>query len=585
MKLLKETIKNLHFVIFIIIILSMIICFFNVMLSKFIVYIIDGIVMENTNLPKYLTIFFYDDTLVAKIIVSAIMMLLIALIIALSDYLRNKFNTKLRLGMNQNIKKVLLYHSTYLDYNSYAHYENNQILQRISGDANNYISYINEKLNLVLNTFFYTVFSLGVIIQLNFKVCIILAVIITIIIIMSIWYCATTKSIVSNKIILSEGIIKKTMNAIYNPKMIKMNNNQNLEITKFNKNSDEYLKCDIKEIDYLIYYELIASGIKALSTPIIYLVCGIMIINGHMQVGELMAILTYSTVMLNYFQNLIYAIEGINDFLVPANRIKNYLKLSEEDLIKKGLVTNNYQKIEFRNVKVTLENQIVLENLNFTIRGGENIYLVGQNGSGKSVIAKILLGFIDYEGDVFIDDINLKKLNKINLRQNIGLCFQEPYIFSDTIKNNIDCFACNSIDKIKEVATICQLDKEIEKMPNKYNEVLKERGINLSGGQKQRINIARLISENKKILIFDDVLSKLDNNTKNKIINNLADKFPSNINIFITHDLLKIPLNSRVLFIDNKKIYDSTNKNLISSNANYKKLIEICKNDIGGIHE
>ena len=81
---------------------------------------------------------------------------------------------------------------------------------------------------------------------------------------------------------------------------------------------------------------------------------------------------------------------------------------------------------------------MVFEKLNFTIKKGENIYLVGSNGSGKSIITKLLLGFIEYEGDIFIDDIDLKDLNKTKLRENIGLCFQTPYIFSDTIKNNID---------------------------------------------------------------------------------------------------------------------------------------------------
>ena len=104
---------------------------------------------------------------------------------------------------------------------------------------------------------------------------------------------------------------------------------------------------------------------------------------------------------------------------------------------------------------------------------------------------------------------------------------------------------------------------------NNYDELLGERGINLSGGQKQRINIARLLIQNKKILIFDDVLSKLDNNTKNKIVENLNKNFPNNINIFITHDLLRIPKNSRVLFIDNKTIVDSTNTKLEKNNSNY----------------
>lgn len=568
-----------------IIISSGIISFFNVIIAKFIVYVVDGIVMKNIELPSYLTMFFYSDDTLSKIIIVAILMIIMAFIISIFNYIRSKYNTRLRLGMNRNIKNLLLKHVTYLEYNKYVGYENSQILQRVSSDSSNYISYINDKLNLFFNTIFYTFFSLNVIIELNFKVCLILSIIILIVIIMSVWYCIKTKSIVNKKVTLSEGLIKKTMNSTYNPKIIKMTNNQKNEIKKFNNNSDEYLKYDIKEIDYLIYYELIASGIKALSVPIIYLFCGIMIINGHMKVGGLMAILTYSTTMLNYFQNVIYAVEGINSFLVPAQRIKEFLNLDEENLICKDIVTYDYKKIEFRNVNVKRENQVVFEKLNFTIKKGENIYLVGANGSGKSIITKLLLGFIEYEGDIFIDDIDLKDLNKTKLRENIGLCFQTPYIFSDTIKNNIDCFENKKIEEIKEICKICELDQEIEKNPNKYDELLGERGINLSGGQKQRINIARLLIQNKKVLIFDDVLSKLDNNTKNKIVENLNESFPDNINIFITHDLLRIPKGSRVLFIDDKTVIDSTNTKLQKDNENYKKLIDICENVVGGLYE
>ena len=568
-----------------IIISSGIISFFNVIIAKFIVYVVDGIVMKNVELPSYLTMFFYSDDTLSKIIIVAILMIIMAFIISIFNYIRSKYNTRLRLGMNRNIKNLLLKHVTYLEYNKYVGYENSQILQRVSSDSSNYISYINDKLNLFFNTIFYTFFSLNVIIELNFKVCLILSIIILIVIIMSVWSCIKTKSIVNKKVTLSEGLIKKTMNSTYNPKIIKMTNNQKNEIKKFNNNSDEYLKYDIKEIDYLIYYELIASGIKALSVPIIYLFCGIMIINGHMKVGGLMAILTYSTTMLNYFQNVIYAVEGINSFLVPAKRIKEFLNLDEEDLICKDIVASDYKKIEFRNVNVKRENQVVFEKLNFTIKKGENIYLVGSNGSGKSIITKLLLGFIEYEGDIFIDDIDLKDLNKTKLRENIGLCFQTPYIFSDTIKNNIDCFENKKIEEIKEICKICELDQEIEKNPNKYDELLGERGINLSGGQKQRINIARLLIQNKKVLIFDDVLSKLDNNTKNKIVENLNKSFPDNINIFITHDLLRIPKGSRVLFIDEKTVIDSTNTKLQKDNENYKKLIDICENVVGGLYE
>ena len=152
-------------------------------------------------------------------------------------------------------------------------------------------------------------------------------------------------------------------------------------------------------------------------------------------------------------------------------------------------------------------------------------------------------------------------------------------------KNRDNRYENKNIDKIKDICKICELDKEIQSFANNYDELLGERGINLSGGQKQRINIARLLMQNKKILIFDDVLSKLDNNTKNKIVENLNKNFPNNINIFITHDLLRIPKNSRVLFIDNKTIIDSTNTKLEKDNNNYKKLIDICENVVGGLYE
>ena len=585
MKLFKATIENLYKVILMIVFSSAIISFFNVVMAKFIVYVVDGIVMNNINLPNYLTIFFYDDSKLSKIIVTAIFMIIIALIISIFNYIRSKYNTKLRLGMNTNIKNLLLRHTTYLNYNKYVGYQNNQILQRISSDSSNYIAYIDDKLNLILNTCFYTFFSLNVIIELNFKVCLILSIIVLIVILMSIWYCINTKNIVNKKVTLSEELIKETINSIYNPKMIKMTNNQNNEINKFNNNSDEYLKYDVKEVDYLIYYELIASGIKALSNPIIYLVCGIMIISGNMQIGGLMAILTYSTTILNYFQNVIYAVEGINNFLVPIKRINEFLRLTEENLVCKNIVTPDYDKIEFRNVTVKFDNQVVFERLNFTIKSGETIYLVGSNGSGKSILTKLLLGFIPYEGSILIDNIELSDLHKVKLRENIGLCFQIPYIFSDTIRNNIDCYGNIDINKIKDICMICELDKEIESFDNGYDELLGERGINLSGGQRQRINIARLLIQNKKILIFDDVLSKLDNNTKNKIVENLNNNFPNNINIFITHDLLRIPKNSRVLFIDNRTIVDSTNTKLEKSNKNYKKLVDICENVVGGLNE
>jgi len=159
-------------------------------------------------------------------------------------------------------------------------------------------------------------------------------------------------------------------------------------------------------------------------------------------------------------------------------------------------------------------------------------------------------------------------------------------VFSDTVKNNIDVFGeYKDLEKVKYISKICELDKEIESFTNGYDEILGERGIKLSGGQKQRISIARTILQNKEIIIFDDVLSKVDNKTKEKITYNLKKYNENMIAIYITQDLAKIPNNAIVFFINNKKLIINKQENLIKENENYSKLISICNNMVGETYE
>ncbi len=159
-------------------------------------------------------------------------------------------------------------------------------------------------------------------------------------------------------------------------------------------------------------------------------------------------------------------------------------------------------------------------------------------------------------------------------------------MFSDTVKNNIDVFGeYKDLEKVKYISKICELDKEIESFTNGYDEILGERGIKLSGGQKQRISIARTILQNKEIIIFDDVLSKVDNKTKEKITYNLKKYNENMIAIYITQDLAKIPNNAIVFFINNKKLIINKQENLIKENENYSKLISICNNMVGETYE
>lgn len=563
-----------------ILICSLVTSFFAIHLTKYISYIIDGVIKQTMDLPPYIKRSFFIDSTEGKLFVLVIYMILLVLIISIANYIKNIFNTKFRLTMNKNLKSELLNHATYLEYKEYIKYGKSQILQRIGSDSNSFIEFVSSKYNLILDSIFTLIFSIYEITNLNIIISISIMCIVFIIAIMSIIYFKLTKPIVNKNIEFHEKLISTTMNAIYNPKMIKIFNREEKEIENFNKISEKYRKNDKKLIDYLIYYELIASGIRKLKNPIIFLICGLLIVNGKMNIGALVVLMSYSTNLLNYIVQIMYAIEGINEFLVPTNRINNFLKLYEESKEQKKITLNEIS-LEFINVTIKINKTEIVSNISFKISKGQTIFLVGNNGAGKSMIIKVLLGFIPYEGTILLGGIDIQTLNKKTLRKCIGVVFQEPYIISDTVKNNIDMFDEFDLNDVEEIAKLCQIHEEIEKFPDKYNELLGDRGTKLSGGQKQRISIARTLIQNNPIIIFDDVLSKIDNITKEKIVNNLKQFNKQKITIYITQELDKIPNDSMVFFLDKGKIVMGKQINLINRNENYNKLIRICNNMIG----
>ena len=563
-----------------ILICSLISSYLLISLTKFISYVIDGVVMETSQLPSFIVNSFYSNEVVSKLIILGIYMLIIIIAISILNYIKSLFNTKLKLSMNKNLKIKLLEHITYLEYSAYINYGKDQILQRISNDSNTFIDFVSTKCNLIIDSLFILLFSMYEISNLNNLVSIVILAIIIIIIVMSIWYLRITKPIVSKNIDLHEKIISKTVNIINNAKMIKIFNKENEEIDEFNKISNEYNVNDKKLIDYLIYYELIGTGLRKFKDPFIFLIGGIMIINGKMNIGSLMVLMTYSSNLLEYVVQIIYIINDVNSFLVPTNRLSYFLSLKEENRNDKETVLDDIS-LEFRNVTIKVDSITILENVSFRIEKGKKIYLVGENGSGKSIIIRVLLGFIPYKGQILLGGIELQKLSRNTLRNYIGVIFQEPFILDDTLKNNIDVFQeYDTLEKIDYVIKICELINEVDKMPNKYDELLGEKGIKLSGGQKQRISIARTLLQDNDILIFDDALSKVDNKSKRKIKSNLEEYNKDKISIYITQDLSKIESNETIFFIDNKKMIIGKHQELIRKNKNYNKLINICNNEV-----
>ena len=234
--------------------------------------------------------------------------------------------------------------------------------------------------------------------------------------------------------------------------------------------------------------------------------------------------------------------------------------------------------IEIKNVSKTYNGKKkVLKNISFKIEGGEIFAFIGHNGAGKTTIFNLLCKMYDIDsGSITIDGVDIKKLDKDSIRGNITIISQNPYIFNMSIRDNLKLVKSDLTNKeMKEACKLACLDEFINSLPDKYDTVIGEGGVNLSGGQKQRLAIARALVQKTEIILFDEATSALDNETQEKIqtaINNMKNEYTI---LIIAHRLSTIINADRILFLDNGKIVsEGTHEYLLKNCDEYRKLYE-----------
>ena len=235
--------------------------------------------------------------------------------------------------------------------------------------------------------------------------------------------------------------------------------------------------------------------------------------------------------------------------------------------------------IVFKNVDIQVDNNTILKNLNFTIKRGENVAIIGDNGTGKTIIAKTLIGFYEYTGEVYIGKYNIKEVSRKSLREYIGIVLQDTFLFTDTIKNNInitDKTVTN--EEVIDCLKLADVYEDIKGFEGNINYMIGKGGNNVSGGQKQRIAIARTLLFDNKFIVFDDSLSKLDTKTKINILNNIIKMKRGTI--IISHDIEIVKKCDKILFINNKTIEIGTHESFMKENKTYKEIIEVSQNKI-----
>ena len=307
---------------------------------------------------------------------------------------------------------------------------------------------------------------------------------------------------------------------------------------------------------------------------------GYMVVKGEITIGTFYAFYSYLSMMIYPILDIPQLFVSGKQAFVNIDRleeIKNYPEIAQSRKDKIKIDTIN--EIQFKDIDFSYEGRKVqvLKGLNFKVKKGEKVVIIGPVGSGKSTILGLLTGILKpQKGKILVNNIPLDDIDLLNFREKIGFVPQDPFLFSGSIKDNI-FFGRDDVDEkfYRKIIEIVQMKEEIERFKQQDSTKVGERGLSLSGGQKQRLAIARALIRSPEILILDDITANLDAENEHKLWQEIKTLF-NNITCFVvSHRLSTIQYADKVIFINSGMVVGfGKHKELISRYPQYKSFIE-----------
>ncbi len=365
-------------------------------------------------------------------------------------------------------------------------------------------------------------------------------------------------------------------------RVVKSFTNEKNSTERFNEKNAEWYRTDASAATILHAFPAAVGTCIGLGSILIWWVGGNDVLRGidGMTAGLLTAFISYAGMFygpVNFFANLN---DSYQHALASAERILDILDAEPEHDFGKGNILPGIKgKIEFRNVSFSFDRtKKTLKNINLTINPGDIVGIVGTTGSGKSTLVNLFLRYYDhYDGEILVDDVNIRDIDMQFYRGQIGFVQQEPLMFHDTIFNNIayglpDC----PVERVLRAADVANAHEFIVRQPDGYDAVLGERGVGLSGGERQRVSIARAVLRDPSILVFDEATASVDSETEHLIQEAIERLISGRTTIMIAHRLSTLSRANKIVVVDNGEIIEcGTPEELLAMKGKYYRLVEI----------
>ncbi len=363
--------------------------------------------------------------------------------------------------------------------------------------------------------------------------------------------------------------------------VVQMFNKENEEIQKYKDINRDYREANIKSNFYHAVFYPAVELISAIAVGLIIWYGGGKVIQEQISLGVLFAFIQYTEMFFRPVRDLAEKYNILQTGMASSERIfklldtKMFVKNPENPVPIKEIKG----KVEFRNVWFAYNDEdYVLKDISFVINPGETVAIVGATGAGKSSIINLIMRFYDInKGQILIDDQDIYQFDKRELRKHLALVLQDVIIFSGDIKSNISLWNENILlEKIVEAAKIVGADQFIEKLPNKYDEEVKERGSTLSLGQRQLLSFARALAYDPKILILDEATASIDTESEKMIQNAISKLLKGRTSIVIAHRLSTIQNSDKIIVLHKGQIREMGNHyELIEKKGIYYRLYQL----------
>lgn len=452
-----------------------------------------------------------------------------------------------------------------------------KLFARITNDVDDISAFFKDVITTIFKDVISIISIIAIMIYFSFKLSLLALIVIPFVIITSI---VLTK--ILNKIYDVSKVVRTNLNtflaeAIYGAKIIKIFNIQEEKQNECESYTQEYVEKRLPAA----FYEGIFPGIMTLFENLAITIIIVATINHFwgisIEVGAIYVFVSYIKSLFEPINRIIDSIETVQEAIVSINKIYDILDEKEylEDF-ESGIELENIKgKLEFKNVWFAYKDEEwVLKDISFTINPGETIALVGKTGSGKTTITNLVNRFYEVQkGEILLDGVNIKDINKRFLRRHIGTVLQDPFIFARSIKDNIKLNKKISDEEIEEAIKLSSSEEFINSLPNGINEIAKERGESFSAGQKQLLAFARIFAHNPDVFILDEATANIDTYTENLIQKSIDKLSKEKTAIFIAHRLSTIVNVDKILVLNNGEIIEEGNHNqLLEKNGYYAKL-------------